>query len=88
MAQIDTNEAAMRLARAIASDIALYNEGKIIEGIENDNLFDVIAGEIEEGRHLYKSRVTPQLFETTNFYERAIVDVLVKGKAHIKSKIW
>lgn len=88
MAQIDTNEAAMRLARAIASDIALYNEGKIIEGIENDNLFDVIAGEIEEGRHLYKSRVTTQLFETTNFYERAIVDVLVKGKAHIKSKIW
>lgn len=78
----------MRLARAIASDIALYNEGKIIEGIENDSLFDVIAGEIEEGRHLYKSRVTAQLFETTNFYERAIVDVLVKGKAHIKSKIW
>ncbi len=88
MAQIDTNEAAMRLARAIASDIAAYNEGKVIEGIENDTLFDVIAGEIEEGRHLYKSRVTPQLFETTNFYERAIVDVLVKGKAHIKSKIW
>lgn len=78
----------MRLARAIASDIAAYNEGKVIEGIENDTLFDVIAGEIEEGRHLYKSRVTPQLFETTNFYERAIVDVLVKGKAHIKSKIW
>jgi hypothetical protein len=88
LAQIDTNEAAMRLARAIASDIAAYNEGKVIEGIENDTLFDVIAGEIEEGRHLYKSRVTPQLFETTNFYERAIVDVLVKGKAHIKSKIW
>jgi hypothetical protein len=88
VAQIDTNEAAMRLARAIASDIALYNEGKIIEGIENDNLFDVINGEIEEGRHLYKSRVSSQLFETTNFYERAIVDVLVKGKAHIKSKIW
>jgi hypothetical protein len=48
MALIDTPEAATRLARAIASDIALYNEDKIIEGIENDTLFDVIA-ELNEG---------------------------------------
>jgi hypothetical protein len=79
--QITTPEAAIRLARAIASDLSLYNEEKIIEGIENDTLFDVLRDEIDEGRELYKSRVSP-------FYDRAIVDIIVKSKGHIKSKIW
>jgi len=79
---------AMRLARAIASDISLYNEQKIVKGIEQDNLFEVLKEEIEEGRELYKSRVTSELFTTTNFFERAIVDIVVRSKAHVKSKIW
>ncbi len=85
---ITTPEAAIRLARAIASDLSLYNEEKIIEGIENDNIFDVLQDEIEEGRELYKSRVSEELYKTSNYYERAIVDIVVKSKGHIKSKIW
>lgn len=87
MPLIETEEAARRLARAIASDLSLYNEEKITQGIQNDNLFDQIAEEIEEGRQLYKSRVSPPLYER-NFYGRAIVDILVKSKRHIKSKVW
>lgn len=85
---IDTPEAAMRLARAIASDISLYNEEKIVQGIQQDNLFDVLKDELDEGMNLYRSRVSPQLFESTNFYNRAVVDVIVKSKGHVKSKIW
>ena len=88
MALIDTPEAAARLARAIASDISLYNEEKIIEGIVHDSLFDLLEGEIDEGLTLYNSRVSPGLFDTSNYYYRAIVDILVKSKGHIKSKIW
>ena len=79
---------AIRLARAIASDILLYNEQKIVHGIEQDNLFDVLREEIEEGRELFKSRVSPELFSRTNFFDRAIVDVVIKPKANVKSKIW
>ena len=50
MALIETEEAARRLARAISSDLALYNEEKIAEGIRNDSLFDVMVDEIQEGR--------------------------------------
>ena len=32
--------------------------------------------------------LAPELFETSNFYYRAVVDILVKSKGHIKSKIW
>jgi hypothetical protein len=87
MPLIETEEAARRLARAIASDLSLYNEEKIVRGIEHDNLFKELTEEIEEGRALYKSRVAPQLYQR-NFYDRALVDILVRSKAHIKSKLW
>jgi len=79
---------AVRLARAIASDISLYNEQKIVKGIEQDNLFEVLKDEIEEGRELYRSRVSQELYTTTNFFDRAIVDIVIRSKAHVKSKIW
>ena len=75
------------VARAIASDLSLYNEDKIVGGIQNDNLFDSLAEEIEEGRALYKRRVSPELYPR-NFYDRALVDILIKAKGHIKSKLW
>jgi hypothetical protein len=87
MPLIETEEAARRLARAIASDLSLYNEDKIVGGIQNDNLFESLAEEIEEGRALYKRRVSPELYPR-NFYDRALVDILVKAKGHIKSKLW
>ncbi len=87
MALIDTEEAARRLARAIASDLSLYNEEKIVRGIEGDSLFEELQEEIVEGRALYKSRVSPDLYQR-NFYDRALVDILVRSKGHIKSDIW
>lgn len=89
MAVTDEEKAkASRLARAIASDISLYNEEKVIKGIQQDNLFELINDEIEEGRALYRSKVSPELYQSTNFYDRALVDIVVKSKGHIKSKIW
>jgi len=87
MALIETEEAARRLARAIASDLSLYNEEKIVKGIENDNLFDELAEELEEGRALFKTRVSPELF-AKNYYDRAVIDILVRSKGHIQSKMW
>ena len=84
---IDNAQRARQLARAIASDLSLYHEAKILDGISNDNLFDVMTDEIEGGRQLFKSRVTDEIFRL-NIYDRAIVDVLVKSKGHVKSKIW
>jgi hypothetical protein len=83
----ETEEAARRLARAIASDLSLYNEEKIVRGIESDTLFDELSEEVEEGRALYKSRVSPELYKK-NLYDRAIVDILVRSKAHVRSPLW
>jgi hypothetical protein len=87
MPLIETEEAARRLARAIASDLSLYNEEKILQGVQHDNLFTSLAEEVEEGRALYKSRVSPDLYQR-NFYDRALIDILIKSKGHVKSKLW
>ena len=84
---IDNPKRARQLARAIASDLTLYHEAKILDGIAKDSLFEVMDEEITEGRNLFKSRVTPDIFEL-NLYGRALVDVLVKSKGHVKSNIW
>ena len=86
--QIIDNEArAQQLARAIASDIQLYNKQKIEQGLLEDNFFELLTEEITEGRDLFRSRVTPELFRR-NYFDRAIVDRVIKPMANLDSKIW
>ena len=86
--QIIDNEArAQQLARAIASDIQLYNKAKIEQGLRDDNFFETLTEEITEGRDLFRSRVTPELFRR-NFFDRAIVDRVIKPMAQLDSLIW
>ena len=88
MSLIKDQEAARRLARAIASDIALYNEDKIKKGIEEDCFFELMEKELDEGRIHYENKIDPSVKDQTNYYDRAIVDVILKRKGHIQSKIW
>ena len=88
MPLIEAPEQAIRLARAICSDVSLYNEEKVVRSIEQDNFFDALREELEEGRDLYRSRVSPNLYGRTNYYDRAIVDVILRPKGHVKSRIW
>lgn len=88
MKLIEEPEAAKRLARAICSDISLYNEAKVKQGIESDTFFEILAKELDEGRAHYNSKVDPNLRAKSNFFEKAIVDIILKRKGHIKSKIW
>ena len=88
MALINAPERAVQRARAIVSDIMLYNEDKIRETIENDTFFEAFGEELEKGRKAYQDSVSGELLESTNFYDRAIVDIILRSQGHIKSKIW
>ncbi|PKN11663.1 MAG: hypothetical protein CVU69_10915 [Deltaproteobacteria bacterium HGW-Deltaproteobacteria-4] len=48
---------AQRLARIIASDISLYDEAKVKEGIHSGNFFELFAAEIAEGRQHFLTRI-------------------------------
>ena len=48
---------AQRLARIIASDISLYDEAKVAEGIRCGTFFELFAAEIAEGRQHFLARI-------------------------------
>ena len=52
MSKITTIPEAARLARATASDIAIYNVDKIKRGIENDQLFEELADDLREAERM------------------------------------
>jgi len=68
MGVVKDPDVARRIARAVVSDIALYNVKKVEEGVRNDTLFDLLKEEIEEGKRYYTSRVDPEIAESTNYY--------------------
>ncbi len=85
---VENPDLAFRLARAIVSDIALYNQDKVNEGIKSDSIFDLMTDELEEGREHFYSRVSPEMPNREHLYERAIVDVMIKQAGKIESSIW
>lgn len=86
MSLIDKPERARQLARAIATDLIVYHEKEIREGIENDNFFEVMHDLLEEGRVRFQKRVAKEL--GTSLYDHAIIDVIIKSQADVPSPLW
>ena len=84
----DPHERARRLARLIVGDIVLYNQEKITEGIKHDTLFQVMERELAEGRRYYEKNVDPAVAVQTDYYNLAVVDILVRGRGDVQSEIW
>ena len=84
---ITTKDQAARLARAIVSDVAIYNQEKVESGIKNDNIFECLSEEIEEGRQHFYSRVAPEL-DPERMFDLTLVDILIKRAGKIESDIW
>ena len=87
MSLIENRDQARRLARAIVSDVAIYNRDKVEQGIKEDNIFEVLNDALTEGRDHFKSRVCKELADS-NIFDIAVVDVLIKRAGKIESTIW
>jgi hypothetical protein len=86
--RIEDPARASRLARAILSDVMLYNADKVRAGIESDDVFERLRSELEEARTFYEERVDPDVAARTNAWGRALVDVLVYRSGWVRSRIW
>jgi len=87
MSLIENRDQARRLARAIVSDVAIYNRDKVEQGIKEDNIFELLNDALTEGREHFESRVTPEI-AASNIFDIAVVDVLIKRAGKIESTIW
>ena len=88
MSRITDPQRAERLARAIVSDVMLYNSERVRAGLEADDLFDRLRREIHEARSFFERRVDPEVAAKSNVFDRALVDVLVFRSGRVRSRIW
>ena len=80
------HEAAKRLARIIVSDIALYNQRTIEEGIQKGTFHDLLKDDLAEGKKLYEGRVPDEIRSGTNYLADAIEDFISKKKAEFERR--
>ncbi len=83
----DKPERARRYAKTIASDIKLYNMKALEKALMEDNVFDALSDQIEEGRTHFKERVTQEILDM-QIYEKVLVDVLLYEMRHVKAPIF
>jgi len=77
-----------RRAKAMASDVHIYNKEKIEQAIRDDNFFEIIEEEFLEGQKQLEEGVDPEALAKDNYLERAFVDVVLKFSSNVESKIW
>jgi predicted Zn finger-like uncharacterized protein len=75
---------ARRLARIIVSDIVLYNQGKVEQGLRDGSFYELLSDDIREGEHLYKQRVSQEVRDTTTFLKDAFEDLIAKKRAELR----
>ncbi len=64
-------EKARRFARIIVSDIALYNQDAVREGLRAGTFYDLLKNDIDEGRELYERRIPGNIKAKKDFYREA-----------------
>ena len=74
---------ARRFARIIVSDIVLYNQASVEEGVRNGTFYQLLADEIGEGRALYQSRVPGEITAGTSYLEDAFEDLIGTKKQEL-----
>ena len=79
---------ARRLARLILSDIIIYHVSKVEQGIRDNNFFELLREEIEEGRQYYDSRVPLRVRRDSEIYTETLqqfVDMKREELARLKA---
>ncbi len=88
MDRVVTAERARRLARVLVSDVAAYAGDQVRIGLEKDDLFERLAGEIARARSFYLWHVDESVAGRARLFEFALVDVLVYGHRRVQTHIW
>ncbi len=72
-------EKARRFARIIVSDIALYNQEAVAEGLKNGTFYELLKADVDEGRDIYEKRVPKVIRAQKDYYQEAF-DNFIKAQ--------
>lgn len=73
-------KAARRLARSIVSDISLYREAELEEGVRTGKINECLGIEIRDGRAIYESRLPEAASYPLDFFEEALSELINEKK--------
>ena len=76
-------ERAKRLARIIVSDIALYYQERVDEGIRGGTWAELLAVEIQEARKLFRERFPDPRIQQARILEAAFIDLLERRRREL-----
>jgi hypothetical protein len=68
------------LARALVSDIKVYNRELYDSAKAEGNLLEALGGEIKKSWELYKEKVTPEVANGTEHFRNALNEILADGE--------
>ena len=71
---------ARRFARLLVSEIKLYNEQKVKEGRESQDLYDRLREAIDRSRDMYDKRVQPPVAAKFDYFHYELVSTLAEGE--------
>jgi predicted Zn finger-like uncharacterized protein len=67
------------LARALVSDIKVYNREVYEKALADGNLLEALGPEIKKSWELYKDKVTPEVAGSTEYFRDALNEILAGG---------
>ena len=79
----EAQQKARRLARIIVSDISLYSQAKVEQGVRDGNFYALLADDIREGELLYRQRVSESVRETSSYLTDAFEDLIAKKRLEL-----
>ena len=68
------------LARALVSDILVYNRNERDKALAEGNLLEVLGPEIKKSWELYKEKVSPEVANNSNYFRAALNEILAEGQ--------
>ncbi|PLX73814.1 MAG: hypothetical protein C0614_12485 [Desulfuromonas sp.] len=84
--EIPDLERAQRLARIIVSDIALYCQERIDEGIRTGNWAQLLSSEIREARKLFLERFPQPEIQQRKLLESAFIDLFERRSRELQAQ--
>jgi hypothetical protein len=88
MSEAQLHEDARRFAHLLVSEIKLYNEVKVFDGLQNADLYKRLKKEIDRSRKVYDKRVSPLVAAKVDYFHEELVKTLAGGDASKLGTEW
>lgn len=78
------HERARRLAKALASDLVLYNQDKVEQGLRDGTLAQLLGSEIRRSWEYYCQQIPKHIVDSTDHFKQQLNKIVGKGKEIFK----